>query len=257
MLMNLAQLCKSAANGEQFDIPENWLQGRTAYGGLSAALALNSARSAFDGDLPLRSAQCAFVGPLAGQASAKSTLLRRGKNSAYVETELAAADNITLKSTFIFTARRDSEIQLAEATPSDLPEFADEIGEHSSRSPAFFREQIEVAGHRLREAVRPDGISAWLRFKDREGVDPESELMAMGDALPPAMMGSLPPTAMISSMNWQVNITAHEIATTDGWWLVDTRVEHAADGSSSQRMRVWNRDLQLMMTGMQSVAYYA
>ena len=47
-------------------VPDNWLQGRTAYGGFSAALALHAAQKS-DLDLPpLRSAQVSFIGPLSG-----------------------------------------------------------------------------------------------------------------------------------------------------------------------------------------------
>ena len=50
--------------GFRAQIPSDWLQGRTAYGGLSSALALHAAQG-IEPDLPpLRSAQIAFIGPL-------------------------------------------------------------------------------------------------------------------------------------------------------------------------------------------------
>ena len=63
-------------------IAPEWLQGRTAYGGLSAAIALASAKAGYADLPPLRSAQIAFVGPLSGDVTATPALLRRGKNSA-------------------------------------------------------------------------------------------------------------------------------------------------------------------------------
>ena len=60
-------------------IGDAWLQGRTAYGGASAAIALTAIKAAFPDLPPLRSAQIAFVGPLAGEVTATPVLLRRGE----------------------------------------------------------------------------------------------------------------------------------------------------------------------------------
>ena len=44
-------------------LPDDWLQGRTAYGGLSAALSLAAARAADPGLPPLRTAQVCRQAP--------------------------------------------------------------------------------------------------------------------------------------------------------------------------------------------------
>ena len=44
-----------------------WMQGRTAYGGVSAALALDAVMRDHPGDAPLRTAQIGFVGPVGGE----------------------------------------------------------------------------------------------------------------------------------------------------------------------------------------------
>ena len=62
-------------------IPEDWMQGRTSYGGFSAALALEAARGLAPDLPPLRSAQVSFVGPLSGEVEVRARMLRRGKNA--------------------------------------------------------------------------------------------------------------------------------------------------------------------------------
>jgi len=48
-----------------YQLPDSWLQGRTAYGGLTAALALAAAQqSGSEGLPPLRSAQVSFIAPV-------------------------------------------------------------------------------------------------------------------------------------------------------------------------------------------------
>ena len=49
-------------NGLSFDAPESWAQGRTFYGGLSAALCHVSALETLEIDKPIKSAVVAFVG---------------------------------------------------------------------------------------------------------------------------------------------------------------------------------------------------
>ena len=49
------------------DIPADWAQGRTAYGGLTAALCVEAAALVSSDLPPLRSAQFAFIGPAAGR----------------------------------------------------------------------------------------------------------------------------------------------------------------------------------------------
>src|SRR5262245_43266589 len=64
-------------------LPSDWLQGRTAYGGLSAALCLEATLRRFPDLPPLRSAQFAFVGPATGALRIAVTMLRRGKSTVF------------------------------------------------------------------------------------------------------------------------------------------------------------------------------
>jgi len=59
------------------------MQGRTTYGGLSAALCLKAAEGLAEG-AALRSAQIAFVGPVGGDVRIKTDVLRRGKSAVYI-----------------------------------------------------------------------------------------------------------------------------------------------------------------------------
>ena len=69
-------------------VPEDWQQGRTAFGGLSAALALSACRKLVP-DLPvLRSGQIAYIGPAVGELTMRPTLLRRGKSMTFMGCDL-------------------------------------------------------------------------------------------------------------------------------------------------------------------------
>src|SRR5262249_31923096 len=89
-------------------IPEDWQQGRTTFGGLTAALCLAATERAVP-DLPtFRAGQFTFVGPVGGAVEIRPRLLRRGKSSAFVAVELTAAGNLATQATLSFTAARES-----------------------------------------------------------------------------------------------------------------------------------------------------
>ena len=107
--------------GWRGSVPENWLQGRTAYGGFSAALALHAAQVS-DVDLPpLRSAQVAFIGPLSGDIVIRANRLRRGRNAAFVQVDVESAAGLGLRATFVFMATMPSKLDHATATAPAFP----------------------------------------------------------------------------------------------------------------------------------------
>ena len=109
------------------DVPDGWLQGRTAYGGLTTAMAYNAARSVEENLPPLRSAQMAFAGPVVGHMHASATVLRRGKSSAFIQARVSCDGEPATLGTFLFMADRASPLRVdappAPAVPS--PEEAE------------------------------------------------------------------------------------------------------------------------------------
>lgn len=238
-------------------IPENWMQGRTAYGGLSAAIALAAAHRATEDVPPLRSAQIAFIGPLAGPVTARAEILRRGKSSAYVSVDVSDANGLGLRATFVFMKARPSHIDYCDlpAPPtvepiSSVPAFKRTPGPH-------FTGQFEYLHARPQDMpAEPSDLLRWTRVADRGEVSAETELMVIGDALPPAAMGLMTEKGPVSSMNWTLNILSDDLTTRDGWWLLRSRADQAQHGCSSQTMTIWNADGRPVASAIQSVALF-
>jgi Thioesterase-like superfamily len=232
-------------------IGDEWLQGRTAYGGASAAIALAAAKMAHNDLPPLRSAQIAFVGPLSGAVVAEPVLLRRGKNSAFVGCDLIGADGVGLRALFLFMASRTSSIEYHELPAPDYP-FDDVDLLSKDQIPAGFLENFDLAPWQ-----RLDGtIRAWRRLKQRDALDPEVELVAIADALPPAAMSLAKEWGPISTTTWQLNLLTDTPRTHDGWWLLEAVTLAAHNGASSQTMTIWNREGEAVATATQSVALF-
>ncbi|WP_448664311.1 thioesterase family protein [Sphingomonas sp. CJ20] len=241
-------------NGFRTTVQPDWMQGRTAFGGLSSALALHAA-TAIEPDLPpLRSAQVAFIGPLAGDVTITATRLRRGRNAAFLQSDVASEAGLGMRATFVFMAALPSVLQhdTTAAAPIAAPAPDTEVYTGPDN---FFTGNFNFVD-------RPEGLGPaewlrWARLRGREGLDPMVELMAIGDALPPAafkLIGDF--RTPLSSLNWQINFLNPAPQTRDGWWLLHARADAAHDGYSSQRMAIWSSDGEMVAEAMQGVAIF-
>ena len=257
--MNLASLLAQftpGASTHKISIPPSWHQGRTSYGGLSSVLAYQAAKLAADDLPPLQSAQIAFVGPLAGEIEIRAHILRRGKNTAFIQVEISGTEGVGLTCNFIFMNRRHSHLDYANIV---APEFPPVPSAENVRSgpPEFFTGHMQYPDKRLELGLATNRLASWHRLTEHEGLDHIAELICIGDALPPSAMGLMTEKGMVSSMNWQINMLTDVPTTENGWWYLSSETHHAANGASSQYMTVWNSRGEAVLTGMQSVAIFA
>ncbi|MBO9623028.1 MAG: thioesterase family protein [Sphingomonas sp.] len=232
----------------------DWMQGRTAYGGLSAALALQAALE-LEPDLPpLRSAQVAFIGPLAGEVSVTATRLRRGRNAAFLQADVTSDAGLGLRATFVFMAELASAIEHDEASRAPAPPPRTDAELYTGPDD-FFIGNFNFFDPKT--SLGPAEWLRWARLRARDGLHPMVELIAIGDALPPAAFKLAPERGTpLSSLNWQINFLTDAPETSDGWWLLTTRAEAARHGYSSQRMAIWNAAGEPVAEAMQGVAIF-
>lgn len=242
------------------NIPENWRQGRTAYGGLTAALMLAAAMERFADLPPLRSALINFVGPVTENPSLHTQLERKGRNVTSIGARAQIGDKSVGRADFIFGAARTSAIDVdfpppPAPAPETLPLF----------TPPALREMVPSFFHnfdtRLIAGGRPmqgeEGyIRTWSRHKDPASRNGIESLLCIGDVLPPAAMPLMRKFAPVSSMSWIFNVLVDAPKTEDGWWHVESRLTAARGGYSSQVMRIWNTNGQLVVEGLQSIAIF-
>ncbi|WP_375286096.1 thioesterase family protein [Sphingomonas sp.] len=243
--------------GWRGEIPDDWLQGRTSYGGLSAAIALHCAMQS-DTDLPpLRSAQVAFVGPLAGPILVTAHRLRRGKNAAFIQADIESEAGLGLRCTFVFMRAIASEVDHQTTTvPSFDKPGPDDVTYKGNPHVAFTR-NFEFVDRREGPELKPAEWLRWTRLNERDGLDPLVELIAVGDCLPPAALRLLGRNVPMSSLTWMLNVLGPAPTTTDGWWLLRSDADYAREGSSSQVMGIWNADGVMVAEQSQSVAIFA
>lgn len=237
---------------------EDWGQGRTLYGGITLALAAHAARLAFPDLPPLRGAQAAFTGPAAGMLAIRPVKIAAGKSSAFIGVDIEGENGTALRATFCYGVARQSAF-----AHSDL------IAPHAAgpdACPGFFRPEFgprftrqfdgRLAGKvgMISGSDNPD-LLTWIRHRDTQIADSDAGLIALADALPPAVMLMFTEPSPISTATWSMEFLTDSYAN-GGWHLLRTQAEHVGEGYSSQHMNVWDEQGRPLMVGRQLVTIY-
>ena len=258
--MGFAELLRGAEPGENgfaVTIPEDWHQGRTAYGGFSSALAFSAALQVGEGLPPLRSAQLSMIAPLYGEVEVSARIVRRGRNATWMAAEILRDGEVGFTASFVFMGPVDSALHLNDrAAPDGLIPVGDARPFINERGPAFLRNHFDVRFALPRDGQRRPEMCWWVRARAGAGLNPMTDLLLCADGLPPGVMSLLTPATPVSTMQWQTNLLTPEPRTRDGWWLLRSTGDYAENGCSSQQMAIWNADGEPVLAGMQSIAVF-
>ncbi len=258
--MLLSSLKRNADQSVDVHVPESWMQGRTTYGGLTAALSYQGALGLVD-DIPIRSAQVAFVGPVGGDIRIQPTLLRRGKNTAFVSVDVVGETGVAAQSIFAFGARRESTLHFDDMpmprgpAPEEIEPFFDKDRPRPGFTQNF--DMLIASGGRPISGSSETSIGLWMRHLDPDAPQDATAVLAIGDAPPPAAMSMLSAPSRISSMTWMAEFMTDTISTDPvGWFYAQHTAQLAKDGYSSQSMRLWNRQGEPILVGRQTIAVF-
>lgn len=257
---NICDSMQEEGQGYTAPIPDHWRQGRTAYGGLTAALMYEASQRTLTDLPPLRSAIVNFVGPVTDTPTLTAELLRRGRNVTNVSARADVGEQCVGRADFLFGTSRASEVHMEFPAPKAPPPetcelFTPEVAKPIV--PQFFHnfDTRLIAGER--PLMGKDGyIRTWSRHMDPDSRQGTGSLLCLADVLPPAALPLVRRMAPVSSMSWIVNILSDAPETEDGWWQVESRLTAARGGYSTQVMRIWNTAGELVVEGMQSIAIF-
>ena len=236
-----------------------WQQGRTLFGGLSAALAVASAERGFPDLPPLRSAQFAFVGPATNSLVLTPQVLRAGKSTVFVEVAARSEGQTVLKATLMFGRKRRSShdyrsLPLPDVSPPNaLPDFFD--APFAPRFAGQFDARFAAGARPVSGAEKPEAL-LWVRHKDPSAPDDVASIIALGDVPPPAAMTMFATHAPISTATWSIDVLADHFSGA-AWHLMAVVADTIAHGYSSQHMTLWNSHGAPVLAARQTVAVFS
>lgn len=230
-------------DGWTASIPEDWLIGRTTFGGLQAALAIQAMRGLLpDASLPLRTLQCTFLAPVAaGPVTLHAEILRTGKNAVHAQARLLAGEQVLAVVIGVFGAARESAVRLTpEQPPVDAPKPI-EFRYIPGITPAFtqhFSARWLRGGLPFSGATLPQNIVE-VGLNDR-GPATESHVIALADFVPPVAMTFLKKPTPGGTLTWMMEFFSERYERLPlNKWRVDVDLVAAVDGYTSQSVMVW------------------
>ena len=242
-------------------IPQGWMQGRTTYGGMSAALCLETVIQDYTDLPPLRSAHVTFVGPAGGEVLLRTKKLRQGRNVGIFQVDMLTGEQVVNHAVVLFGKSRASEIDHESLQAPNILDRLDEVRNlpdpHKTYLPAFANHFHihRVGGVPLFSGADQGEIVVFVKHRD-SAAKGNAALIALADMPPPSIYAMLSKPAPNSSMNWALNFLQEKAESKDGWWLIRSRTERGAQGYASQDMTVWNSDGLPVISSRQAVAVF-
>ncbi|MEP3421453.1 MAG: thioesterase family protein [Erythrobacter sp.] len=235
----------------------DWMQGRTMYGGASALIAFTQAKRAFPDLPPLRGAQVGFVAPLGEHIELSAEIVRQGRNVTQIRSEIHSDGKVALTAFWLFAAEREANAERPADTLEPWPGApSDNEVAMGGQGPSFIQNNFEIRFGQSKDVDHGATIRRWARLTEDHELDPVSKLVLMGDVMPPGAMRIMKRMGPISSVNWSFNILDPETRSQDGWYLAENASQHAAAGYSSERLRMWDTEGRQVIDGLQCVAVF-
>src|SRR5689334_20149835 len=113
----LMRTAKRAAGQAIFDVSADWMQGRSVFGGLQVAIALEAMRTCAP-KAPLRTLQATFIAPVPeGPVQARARVIRQGKSATHVEARIEGEKEALAIVVGVFGSPRPSKAERVPVLP--------------------------------------------------------------------------------------------------------------------------------------------
>jgi acyl-CoA thioesterase len=242
-------------------VPDEWLQGRTVFGGLQAALAVRAMRGVVPAEVPLRTLQTTFIAPVpAGELCIEASLLRQGKSATQCEARILVDGQVACVNLGIFGAARASTVVVEPPyLPIDVQRQAPrEMPYVPGVMPVFtrhFRFRWAEGGILFTGATEPR-TKILVQLHDDVSIG-EAQVLAIADSIPTPGLSMLKKPAFASSMTWTLELlTTRYDSAPDGEWRLDAEVVAGSEGYLSHSALVWSPDRRPVALSRQSVVIF-
>ena len=264
LLNSVKQQTKAKDGNIIVSVNNEWTQGRTLYGGISASLVYQAMRESVDTDKVMRSLSTNFIGPI--EADREFTIivevLREGKNVTQVVGRLLQTNKVAVMCQASFGIARQSEVVVSNDPQHNMdypqnPDFVDKI---PKVIPEFLKhfDLAKAKGGYPFTGQKDSDVHGWMRFKEQPRQFSDAHLIALIDIWPPTVLQLLRQPAMASTMSWNLEfIHPHQKVLGHDWFAYQARTRHAANGYVHTEANIWDKHGTLVAISRQVVAVFA
>ena len=253
----LLQKCGAKSGHMTLEVPDDWMQGRSVFGGLQAALALQTMDSLAPGR-SLRCLQTNFVGPLSGHVRGEAKLLRSGKNAIQVEAKLYANDTLATQCLAIFGSSLESQVKVTPEQKTLESTSSQNFPYTPGVSPSFKQHfAMRLAEGHMPFAGKETLSTAYELDLLDEGPTSKLHVAALADVVPPLGLSFLSAPTFGSTMSWMLEFVAEPAPdlSLKGWRL-DSELVSAEGGYTHQTNVLWSPEGQALALSRQCMLVF-
>jgi len=243
-----------------WDVPEGWLQGRGAWGGLVVAAAVRAARAVDPDAPPLREISVHMVGPvLPGPARVACTLVRRGSATAVWQVAIVSAEGETWAvATVVFGGARALDVDAhPRLTMPEAPEWSalEPLVLEPPLAPEFLQHLAvrPVGGYPYSGSA--DDVLGWVAPAVEIDAYDDATLTGMVDALWPAALVQVTTARPMATLSFSATLLVDPASVDARTPLLHRgRMLGMAEGYSTESRELWTADGRLAVHNSQVIA---
>jgi len=248
---------------EGLQIPSDWTQGRTVYGGLSAGMITAAVSRHVRSGRVLRSLNTNFIGPLNAEQpfSIDVHLLREGSNVSQINGQIVQDGRVCVFSQACYGEARPSKIEVVNNDKHNMPapRKAKFIPQIPKVTPKFLRHIdlcIEEGGVPFLGA-KTSHYHGYMRFTQPPAAVTDAHIVTLLDAWPPTLLQMLRWPAPASTVSWSVEfIHPHRPVSGADWFAYQAHTRQAAAGYGHTEATIWDKDNEVIALSRQTVAVF-
>ncbi len=262
--MNFSHYQKLAQTQTPFEIDNKWAQGRSVFGGLSAALILThiEAQTGLT-DKDLRTLNVHFCGAIDAEQECElsCSVLSDGKSIRQVQGQLKQAGKVKTLVMACFGAQRDSSLKVPgiELPNVKASEKSLKLAHIPGMTPSFIQHMdIRFTSNNFPFSGSDNStVSGYMRFNDAPECFSDAAILALIDAWPPAVLSMLKTPAPASTVTWNIEFIQPraELQKSD-FLYYECDVILADLGYAHTEGKIYHPDGQLLALSRQLVAVY-
>lgn len=262
-MQNFQYYLNCAKTNSPFIVDSSWAQGRSVFGGLSAAMLLThiEENTQFT-DRELRSINVQFCAALVTEEDVhlEFEILASGKSITHIQAKLSQSSQIKTIINCCFANERSSNITVEPPTVMvENIKSAQKFPFIKGIVPNFVQhiDMRMISKNMPFSGSQPQTIKGWMSFENHEGKLNDSAIIALIDAWPPATLSLLKSPAPSSSVTWNIEfIHPREELPCGEALYYECDLVQAAAGLAHTEAKVYSSNGSLVALSRQVVATY-
>ena len=262
--MNFEHYISLAKLTAPFAIDSSWGQGRSVFGGLSAALVLShiEAQTGLN-DKDLRSINVHFCAAIISEENCQLNyqVLSQGKSIYQIQGQLLQNGQVKTQLMACFGSARESNAIIKQSNATELP--AVNKGFKFPYLKGVTPELVQKVDMRLTSKDMPfsgsekSEVHGWMRFEDQPNTFSDAGILALIDAWPPAVLTTLQQPAPASTITWNIEfIQPRQYLKKEDYLYYDCQVVQAELGYAHTEGRIYHPNGELLALSRQLVGVY-